>query len=344
MALVSLLIAGCSPRTDPSDQAPDQAEAAATAETAPTSRVPADPPSTAALPEADPAILAELRALVPRQNCNRVTGCSGIAGLMRHGEALIPVARVALLGGKRPDGYWSIALIEALGQLEVPTATSVLLPLLDENRWEIQLAAARGLAYLGERLDRPALDHIAAAITRERAADTPASRAVTANLEWANLRSGQDPRPHAELRQSIQALIPSASDAPGTPHPQLDAFVRLVGEARIPEALPTVRLALHSGNRFVTATALDVSGALQDTGAIGYILPLLDDPNPTLRRESLRALQRITGARQLEDAAAWHHWAKTHQIAPVPLPARLIPGPQVIVHPDELDGLAIEPR
>lgn len=96
-----------------------------------------------------------------------------------------------------------------------------------------------------------------------------------------------------------------------------------------------MRVALQSRNRFVTATALDVAGALQDTGALPIVLALLDDPNPTLRKEAIRALQRITGSRQLVEADQWRDWAKTHKITPAELPPPPSAGPQVLRDGDE---------
>lgn len=285
------------------------------------------PPTPAAAP-ADPAIAAELEALRPRQACNRVTGCGALAGLMRHGAALVEPARQMLAGASASDGYWTLALTEALGQLGAPEAGAVLAPMLEDKRWEIQLAAARGLAFLGPKMDEAALAALRAARQKEPL-DDAASRVRAALLEHAIARSGRDTRAPDAAREALLSLFPPAE--PGaTPHPQLDAFTRLVGDARLPEALPLVRVALMSRNRFVTATALDVAGALQDTGAIPMALALLDDPNPTLRKEAIRALQRITGSRQLVEADQWRDWAKTHKLTPAELPEPPRPGPQVL--------------
>lgn len=302
----------------------------------PTPTTAATPSSPALAPDAapaDPAILAELEGLRPRHACNRVTGCTPLTGLMRHGAALVEPARQALARATASDGYWTIALVEALGQLEAPEAGAVLIPLLEDKRWEIQLAAAHGLAYLGPRMDEAALAALRVAREKEPL-DDDASRVRAALIEHAITRSGRDSRPPAAARKALLDLFPPAE--PGaTPHPQLDAFTRLVGEARLPEALPLVRVALMSRNRFVTATALNVAGGLQDSGAIPMVLALLDDPNPTVRKESIRALQRITGSRQLDQADQWRDWAKTHNVTPIALPLPLNPGPQVLRDNDE---------
>jgi len=328
LAAVALVAVACSSRTDIS------------ADVTTTSASTAPGPEADAAPAAkppSPEIQAEIRALMARQACNRVTGCPGMTGLMRHGKALIAPAREALLGGRRPDGHWIVTLIEALGQLGDPTAASVLLPLLTENRWETQVAAARGLGMMGSLIDTTTVDRLRQA---RQAANTGTAdgRALAAAIELALIRSEKDGRPFTEARAALFALFPTPEATADTPHPQLDVFVRLVADARLPQALPMVRQALHSGNRFVTATALDVSGSLQDTGAIGFIVPLLDDANPTIRREAIRALQRITGARQLESADHWREWATKHGVAVVPMAAPRIPGPQFILHPDELPG------
>jgi HEAT repeat protein len=277
---------------------------------------------------ADPKIMAELEGLRSRQACNRVTGCSLLSGLMRHGAALVEPARQMLARASATDGYWTIALTEALGQLGAPEAGAVLAPMLADKRWEIQLAAARGLAYLGPKMDEAALLALRTAREKEPL-DDAASKVRAALIEHAIARSGRDPRPATAAREALLALFPPAEHG-ATPHPQLDAFTRLVGDARLPEALPLVRVALQSRNRFVTATALDVAGALQDTGALPIVLALLDDPNPTLRKEAIRALQRITGSRQLIEADQWREWAKTHSLAPVALPPPPNAGPQVL--------------
>lgn len=313
-----LLLAGCSAKDDAT--APPGPAPTPTPDTAPAPRPAAAP--------ADPTILAELDTLRPRQACNRVTGCSALAGLMRHGKALVEPARQVLARATASDGYWTIALTEALGQLESPEAGAVLAPYLEDKRWEIQLAAARGLAFLGPRMDEAALVALRTAREKEPL-DDAASRVRAALLEHAIARSGRDSRAPADARKALLDLFPPAE--PGaTPHPQLDAFTRLVGDARLPEALPLVRVALISRNRFVTATALDVAGALQDTGALPIALALLDDPNPTIRKEAIRALQRISGSRQLIEPDQWRDWAKKHSITPAALPVPLNLGPQVI--------------
>lgn len=308
-------------------------EPAPTAPAAPDSTVSAaaaapQAPAAAPATPADPAIMAELEALRPRQACNRVTGCGALSGLMRHGKALVEPARQMLARATASDGYWTLALTEALGQLGAPESGAVLAPMLEDKRWEMQLAAARGLAFLGPKMDEAALAALKTARQKEPL-DDAASRVRAALLDHAIARSGRDTRPPDAARQALLSLFPPAE--PGaTPHPQLDAFTRLVGDARLPEALPLVRVALMSRNRFVTATALDVAGALQDTGAIPMALALLDDPNPTIRKEAIRALQRITGSRQLIEADQWRDWAKTHKLAPVELPPPPRPGPQVL--------------
>lgn len=322
-ALAALALVACSSRTD----------VAPAADAEPLAPAPS-PDAAPAREPASPDILAELRAVMPRQACNRITGCPGMTGLMRHGKALIEPAREALLGGRRSDGQWVVTLMEVLGQLGEPAAATVLLPLLSENRWEIQVTAARSLAMMGPLIDPTTVDRLREA-RQAATADTADNRALAAALELALIRSEKDGRPPADARASLLALFPSAEATADTPHPQLDVFVRLVGDARLPQALPMVRQALHSGNRLVTATALDVAGSLQDSGAIGFIVALLDDQNPTLRREAIRALQRITGARQLESADHWREWAAKHNVVLVPRPAPRIPGPQVILHPDE---------
>jgi len=119
-------------------------------------------------------------------------------------------------------------------------------------------------------------------------------------------------------------MIPLTADAlSATSTPTLDVMVALIGDAQMTEALPAVRFALATGNRFVVATALTVASRLKDTGSIPPLLALLDDRNPTLRREAGRALHAITGA-DLDSPEAWREWASRNGIqppAPAPAPA-----------------------
>lgn len=279
----------------------------------------AGPPDAApaAVSPDDPA-LKDLKAIVPRQACNRVTGCPGLVALARHGHAVLAPARLALLTPGKPEGYWVLALTELLGTLGEPDATDILVPLLSDKRWETRIAAARALGLLGPKTTLSGQAAVAAALTSSRAGPS-ADTTLQAALEFASWRiagsSATEP-PSSTHRQNLLALLPRDAEAVATtPHPQLDILARLVGDARLPEGLPTVRYALLSGNRFVNVTALDVAGLLQDNGAIPYALALLDDANPTVRKESLRALQRITGA-QLDTADAWRAWAETHGVKP----------------------------
>ncbi|MFO0751625.1 MAG: HEAT repeat domain-containing protein, partial [Myxococcota bacterium] len=99
--------------------------------------------------------------------------------------------------------------------------------------------------------------------------------------------------------------------------PFLDVLVVLAGELRATQALPGIRWAATSENRFVSVHALEVLANLQDTGGIPYVLTRVEDANPTIRRTAIDALQRITGA-GFETAAQWRTWAKAHALADIP--------------------------
>jgi len=258
-----------------------------------------------------------LQALADRQACNRVTGCPGLVALFRFGPDLIAPAADAMARPNRGDGHWTIVLPELLGQLGDPRASDPLVRLLSDRRWEVKIAAAIGLAHLGELAGPRAKAEL------ERLAALPANDptaggdlGLRAALELALMRL--DPPAARSHRQALARLVPQTHAAVGaTPAPILDVLVSLVGHARLSEALPGVREALGTGNRFVVATALDVVSRLQDTGAIPAVLALLDGPNPTLRRSARAALTGITGA-TFDEASQWRDWARRAGLWPGP--------------------------
>jgi len=262
----------------------------------------------------DPEALAALKALIPRQACNRVTGCPGLTALAQHGQKVLEPARLALLTPGKPEGHWVLALIELLGTLGEPDATDILVPLLDDKRWETRIAAARALGLMGTHI----LPSGREALTTHLAVPNldPTFHAALEFASWRTAPASQG----TTHRQKLLDLLPlTAETVASTAHPQLDILVRLVGDARLPEGLPTVRFAMLSGNRFVHVTALEVAGLLQDTGSIPYALTLLKNPNPTVRKDAIRALQRITGA-QLDTADTWLAWGRQHGLEPAKSP------------------------
>jgi HEAT repeat protein len=292
--LVAISITSCAPRKEPDP--------------------PYKAPPVAPSAEVDPQALAALKALIPRQACNRVTGCPGLTALAQHGEKVLEPARLALLTPGKPEGFWVLALIELLGTLGEPEATHILVPLLDDKRWETRIAAARALGLMGAHILPSGREALATHLASPNL--DPTFHAALAFASWRTA----PPSASAPHRETLLTLLPRSAEAvAATAHPQLDIFVRLVGDARLPEALPTVRFAMLSGNRFVHITALDVAGLLQDSGAIPYALALLNNPNPTVRKESIRALQRITGA-QLDTADTWLAWGRQHGLEPAKSP------------------------
>lgn len=253
-------------------------------------------------------IMDAIKALTDRHACNRVTGCPGLVGLFQYGPELIQPATEALARADRGDGHWTIVLPEALGQLEDGRATAPLVHLLGDRRWEVRISAAIGLAHLAGRADAtalPALTRLAALPDNEPGAG--GDLAFRAALELALMRiDGANAKAH---RTTLLGLIPSDKDkVVAVPAPILDVLVSIIGHGRLSEALPAVRAALTTGNRFVVATALEVAGRLQDNGSIPVILPILEDANPTLRKSAFGTLSQITGA-TFDTAAEWRAWA-----------------------------------
>jgi len=279
----------------------------------------ASAPNAAATPPAKgprhDAIVDKLLALRDRQACNRVTGCPGLVELFQYGPELIAPATEALFLPNRGDGHWTIALPELLGQLGDASAAEPLVRLLADRRWEIRIAAAVGLAHLGPKAGAAAkseLERLAALPDNDPTAG--GDLAFRAALELALMRI--DEASTKVHRAALLALIPQRRETVlGTPAPILDVLVSLVGHARLSEALPGVREALGTGNRFVVVSALDVAGRLQDSGAIVPILPLLEDANPTIRRTAFAALTKITGA-SFDTAEQWREWARRQQLLP----------------------------
>lgn len=269
------------------------------------------------------AIVDLIKGLVDRHACNRITGCPGIVALAQYGAEIIGPAAELLAPG-RPDGHWSTALIELLGQTDDAGAVVPLMALVAETKWETRIAAARALARLGQRVPAERRAELVRLATAAAAEPKGADLAFVASLELALSTTAPTAAEATLHRDKVRAMMPTSPElARETPSPILDVFVALIGDARMNEALPAVRGALTTGNRFVVATALTVASRLKDTGSIPALLVLLDDRNPTLRREAARALHDITGA-DLDGPEAWRAWAAKQGLAPAPAP---VPAP-----------------
>ncbi len=284
--VMMLLVAACGPRAD----APETPEAIT-------------PEVSTKGPRHD-EIIAAIKKLTDRQVCNRVTGCDAMVGLFQYGAELVEPAAEALMRPDRGDNFWTIVLPETLGQVGDAKATDVLVELLDDRRWESRIAAAIGLSHLGAKAKAalPELERFAKLPDNEPLAG--GDLAFRAALELALMRVSDDPKTHRDL---LLGLMP-VEHALETPPPILDILVAIIGHGRLSEALPTVRLALRTGNRFVVATALGVAGKLQDNGAIGDVIVLLEADNPTIRKLAFKTLTQITGA-TFDTAEQWRGWA-----------------------------------
>lgn len=279
----------------------------------------ADAVASPVAPTDDAAVNAIIVELKDRQKCNRVTGCAPMNALMAHGPAARAPVEAALRAAPKADGYWAVALTDALGQLGDPAAVGYLRELTRDVRWEVKVMALRSLGRLAPKLDA----ETRAALVQELGAMlTPLAPAAdpswVGSLRFALARLDQ--AREAEHRAALVALVPAdeaAMQQMGAPF--LDVLVQLAAELRLTQALPGLRWAATSPNRFVSVHALDALGAMQDTGGVPYALTRLDDANPTVRRTAMAALRSITGA-GFDTAEAWRAWAAKHGLADIPRP------------------------
>lgn len=259
------------------------------------------------------AALETLKGMKHRPNCNRISGCPGAVALIQHREAAVPFLLEQLAAASRADGYWVYTLVDLLGQLTDVRARPALEALLRDRRWGMNARAALALARLKHPGSQQALEAAHAHATLKK--DGPL-QAMTAH-GLALIQPSQRRRYHAE----IAALIPTdAKTQLAMPPIILDVLVEAVREAQVPAALPGVRLATLSGNRFVRAQALDTIAALRDTGGLPYAYANLSHELPSIRRRAMHALQRITGAKTLVDAASWKAWCGQHGCLTLPKP------------------------
>jgi hypothetical protein len=306
-------LAACSSRSSSSPSADDDVPLATAGDAV------ATPVDVGAPPADDAAVNAIIVELKDRQKCNRVTGCAPMNALLARGPAARGPVEATLRAAPKADAYWTVALTDALGQLGDPVAVGYLRELTRDARWEVKVMAVRSLGRLAPTLDA---DTRAALVQELGAMLTPL--APGADPSWAGaLRfalSRLDKAREAEHRAALVALVPadeSAMRQMGAPF--LDVLVQLAAELRLTQALPGLRWAATSPNRFVSVHALDALGAMQDTGGVPYALSRLDDINPTVRRTAMAALRSITGA-GFDTAAGWRAWAANHGLADIPRP------------------------
>lgn len=297
--LVPATLGACAPRAE--------TDAAAVAE--PAVAEPALAPAEDA-PDLDDAARARanetIDAMRSRPACNRIMGCPGEVALMQEGRAVVPLLVARLRAATpRDDGPWVTALIDLLGQLGDERARPPLESLLEDRRWELPIRAAQALGRLGPEPSRAVLED-----TLRRAQEADHVGLVAA----LHLALGRLPgEAGAGHRDALTALLPTT--LPGleaVPPIVLDLLVEFVREARLPRALPGVRLLILHDNRFVRTQALETAAALRDTGALPYAYNRLGDRVPTVRRRALEALQTITGVHKMSDPDGWRQWCGQH--------------------------------
>jgi len=311
----ALLLFACVERpAGPGPESAQEAEGPATGAEAAGPAAPAPSDEAALTAEEEAEVEAIVSQMLHRPSCNRVMGCPGAVALMQLGPPVAPKLVELLETAGTADGYWIIKLIELLGQLPGEEGRRHLEGLLGDPRWEVRLRAAQALGNLGDGRSRGAVE---AALERQlQQAEDLAFRAA---LHFALTRlPGGDRAGHRAALLRLMPLDPAS--VARTPPMVLDILIELVRIARIPEALPGVRLAVLSDNRFVRGQALKTLGALQDTGGLPYALHALEDELPSLRREALDALQAITGIRTMTDPVQWRRWCERHDCEALPTP------------------------
>ncbi|MCC6623730.1 MAG: HEAT repeat domain-containing protein [Deltaproteobacteria bacterium] len=288
---------------------------------APAAASPAIPEATSTTTAAPARDLApEITRLKDRQQCNRVTGCPPLTALLSAGGAAVePLAR-ALAESPGADAYWVVAALDGLGQLGDARALPTLIAHAEDRRWEVQIAALRALGRLAPHLD--AASRLALVTDLKPGLTAPnvdVARLAARHVALARL----DAEAGEGYRKGLLALAPTPERAAvlAVPAPFLDVLVELAGELRLTEALPFIRIAALSDNRFVSVHAAEVLGRLRDTGAVPFLLERIEDPHPTIRRTALEALAQITGSR-FDTPAAWRAWAAQHGLDALPASAR----------------------
>ncbi|MFO0749328.1 MAG: molybdate ABC transporter substrate-binding protein [Myxococcota bacterium] len=106
-----VLVSGCSGSTPPPEVSTDATAAAGPSASGPTDVAEAAPTAL------DAAAQAALLDIKDRQKCNRVTGCAPLTTLLSRGPAVLDAVAATLAAAPHADGYWAVALTDALGEL-----------------------------------------------------------------------------------------------------------------------------------------------------------------------------------------------------------------------------------
>ncbi len=257
---------------------------------------------------------AALEAIQDRHRCNRVMGCPPLTQLLQDRNVAVPAATELLAQRGQSDGYWVEMLLELLGQSDDARALRTLEVFMRDRRWSPRVRALVALARLEAHATADTRALVAEAETMAASADDKAWLAAALHA-----RSRLEPAMTAEHRVRLLSLYPrDRAEIEAIPAPVLDWLVMIAGEARLSQAAPLLRVATLSSNRFVSVSAITVSGRLQDTGAVPYLLSRLEDRQPAVRRAALAALQAITGMRHTEDPGVWREWARQHSLVEIP--------------------------
>lgn len=232
-------------------------------------------------------LLDEVRAVGPRRRAV-VAAAFEAAGRIRRD--------LAALGARR---WWvRAAAAERLGRLGVARAADQLVACLDDPHEAVRLAAARGLAALGDsRVIRPLLSGL-----------TAASRWAT--IRTAGILASVGPQAASTLATVLreEAARPDGGD-PVRLRLLLDGLAELGDREGIAAALPL----LHHRSVDVRARAARILGRLGAADAEPLLRASLDDPEWPVRAQAAAALLELPAdgatldalAARLSDSAFW---------------------------------------
>ncbi len=284
-----------SPQLEAAQRAPDRAPVAG--------RV--DPATTR-------AIVATLKAMSVRRDCNRVMGCKPSVALLQHGAAALPVIAQLVANNPRLDKWWLIKVIDIVGQIDDEGAAPVLSSLLTDWRPELRARAALGLARLRFSSAHEALalaqKHFAEGSEQQR--DPGTTGAIAFALHRTSKGATRSPAFKAAY---LEAWPQTRLEIHSTLATIVGILAEIARDWRLDAALPMVRHALDHPSPFARIEAIRAAGAMRDVKAIGPLVGRLDDPQPSQRRAAIAALQQIVGTRELTSEADWRRWCNSRR-------------------------------
>lgn len=252
-----------------------------------------------------------LRLLEAPEPAERVLGLEGLT------DADAAGAREHLLRALSDrDSMVRAAVARLGGRVEPPLAVDELEPLLMDGDPEVRLRAVRALEGLAAEAVLPVLERRLAAEQDQRVLASLAHR-LGEKGQWphlpllAGLLAHADERVRANAVEGLETLLgrcyqqwlaPLAED----PNNRVRANAA-VALGRFDEAGAAAMLAsmVVSDSRWFRASAAWAAGASGKLAVVDAVLPLLDDPDPEIRIQTIRSLARH---RQLPTRQALQKW------------------------------------